>query len=430
MMRQALLISLCTWLSLNAATALATPVYLRPSSQFPSGHHPRQWLESRTKKVQFQRWFRVRTADNAYGWLAEDNLLTPLKLATEASVSEDVPSRPHPEMDSLGRRFINKGTRVLVLEERGSWVRTQPLPASENSESWIPSENLRAEKQPQTIKAFLNTPAAVYVLPGMNSRILGQLEGASFIHVQKETKGWLEIRYNSGIGFIRRTDVWTQEDLGEKDLRPLQPQVLLRSAPMPYADVVRTLKLNTTLSVIGQKSVRWGQVRIAEVGDVWWPINDDFAEDKQNPTPLREKLTTVDLFKRKIFDMASSPAIPSLKFASAQGIFRTIDGEEWTKIPIFQENNFPIVITTAGAIFIGPYMSDDHGETFEQWIRWDSLLATLKKKHHISTLKGLQILGIRPDGNGRQVSLRLNVGLPSPIVVSSHDQGLSWSTEQ
>jgi hypothetical protein len=140
----------------------------------------------------------------------------------------------------------------------------------------------------------------------------------------------------------------------------------------------------------------------------------------------REKLTTSALFSRKIFDMASSPAIPSLKFASAQGVFRTVDGQEWVKIPLFQDKNYPISIASGGAIFIGPYVSDDHGETFQQWIRWDSLVATLRT-HRGRAASGLKILEIRPqDTSGKRVQLQLSLSDDEAVRVRTDDQGVSW----
>ncbi|MEK7356930.1 MAG: hypothetical protein AAB250_10800, partial [Bdellovibrionota bacterium] len=67
-----------------ALGAAATPIYLHPDSRFPSGHHLRSWLENKTRDVQMQRWFRVVTQDKAYGWLAEDHLITQLKLTDQA----------------------------------------------------------------------------------------------------------------------------------------------------------------------------------------------------------------------------------------------------------------------------------------------------------------------------------------------------------
>lgn len=423
----ALLITLLAW----SSGATATPVYLRLDSLFPSGHYSRQLLEGRTKRVQFQRWMRVQTKAAAgdgliYGWLPEDHLLTPLKLASEGVLTEDVPIRKDMEMDALNGKMLSKQTPVLLLEIKGSWVKAQPLPASENESSWVPTESLKPLSRPQTQRAYTHSKTTVFVLPGLHARRMGDINAGQFLSVIKFQKDWLEVQYQGGSAFIRRADAWTLEDLGEKGARPLANQAPLRSAPLPYSDLVAHLPAKASLEVIEAKTRRWGLARVQEIGDVWWPISEEFDDEKEPQGPGKEKILTSDLFQRKIFDMASSPAIPSLKFVSAQGVYRTTDGQEWTKIPLFKNENYPISISSQGSIFIGPYVSDDQGETFQTWIRWDKLVATLKSRHVI-TPRGLQILDLRPeDATGRKLTLKLNIGLPQPVRATTEDQGLSW----
>lgn len=408
--------------------AFGTPVYLKPESRFPSGHHPRKWLEGRTRDVQFQRWLRVKTRDQAYGWLPEDHLLTPLKLATEAVLTEDVPARSETRMDSLNAKTLSKGTRLVILEVSGSWVRAQPLPASSHAPAWIPSESLKADLEAKAPRAFSIARTSIFVLPGLHARVTDSLGPGTFLEVFRQTREWIEIRHRGAPGFVRRSDVVTLADLGEKGVRPLFSHAALRSAPLPYADLVRSLPHSTNLTVIDSQTLRWGAVQIPKIGKVWWPISEDFEDDKALPSLAASpmKILTPDLFSRKLFDMASSPAIPSLKFASAEGVFRTTDGQEWTKIPLFQNQNYPIAIAGSGPVFIGPYVSDDHGETFQQWIRWDSLVATLKNRH-VMAPRGLQILEITPqDATGRRITLTLHIGLKQPVKVITDDQGLSW----
>ena len=164
---------------------------------------------------------------------------------------------------------------------------------------------------------------------------------------------------------------------------------------------------------------------MAESGEVWWPIADQGIDIDHEAIKI-EKISSSELFRRKIFDMASSPAIPSLKLVSAQGVFRTVDGKEWTKISSFQDKNYPIAIAGLGSIFVGPFVSDDHGETFQQWIRWDSLIASMKRFSHVAPQQ-LQIQEIRPeDPAGRRVVLKLSIGSETMIKVVTEDQGRSW----
>ncbi len=423
-MRHFLLILPALIATLGSSPTEATPVYLKLESRFPSGHHPRRWLETRTKDVQFQQWFRVKTKDSAYGWLPEDHLITSLHLASQAELTEDTPTRTEMDMDALGPEILPKKSKLIVIETNGSWVLAKPLAKPESDESWFPSSILKADLDVASRRAFLPAKTSVFVLPGLHARVQTQIKSSRFAAVVREQRDWLEVRLGSvGQGFVRRDDVLSVRSLGHQGARPLFDLAALRSAPLPYADLVRSLSANADLRILATRSLRWGQANIRDIGDIWWPITDEAEEAEA--AALRERMTTSQIFKRKIFDMASSPAMPALKFVSAEGVFRTSDGREWTRIPIFQDKNYPIAIAGGGSIFIGPYLSDDHGETFQQWIRWDILISTLKKL--TSAPRGLQILEIRPqDAAGRRVILKLNVGLESPVLVITDDQGISW----
>lgn len=403
--------------------AHATPIYLHIDSRFPSGHHPRKWLEGKTRSVQFQEWHRIETKEKAYGWLPEDHLVTPLKLAAQARLIEDTPARTEKDMDALEGTTLPKNTKVLILETSGSWVRVKPLPASENGDTWVTSSSLLADLSAPAPKAFVPAPAVIYVLPGLHARIQSRVNEPRFVQVLKVKKDWLEVRLGSiSTGWMRKTDAVTLQDLGTVGAMPLFDLAPLRSAPMPYADLVRSLSASTRLKVITHRTLRWGRANIKDIGDIWWPMAEE-VEDAQL-AKLRERITTRQLFKRKIFDMAASPAIPALKFVSAEGVFRTNDGREWTRIPLFQDKNYPIAVAGGGSVFVGPYLSDDHGETFQQWIRWDILVGTLR---HLKQPHGMRIVEVRPqDLAARRVLVKLNVGLSQPVSVLTDDQGLSW----
>jgi hypothetical protein len=416
----------------------AIPVYLHPGSRFPSGHHTRKELENRTHKVQFQQWVRIQTDDLAsfgdhgagkiYGWLPEEHLVTAIRLATEADVSEATPLRYEMQMEAIESTILPKGTHVLILDVQGSWARTQSLPPAIRTETWIPTSILRASlKISGTMKVFVPAITPVFVLPGIHARVLTRLQGPTYLTASVKSKGWFEVILNGEKGYVRSSDTVTLADLGVEGARSLTDDETLRSAPLPYADLIRALSPMTRLKVIERQDLRWGSAKVPDVGEIWWPMSTE-SDDEKFGGP-HEKLSTPDLFQRKIFAMASSPAIPSLKFISAEGIFRTVDGEEWSRIPLFENKNYPIAVASSGSVFVGPYISDDHGETFQQWIRWDSLVATLRRRSSASTT-GLRILEIHPqDPSGRRVMLKLNTGTKDFVRLVTTDQGLSWRTQ-
>lgn len=412
---------------LLAQTASAVPVFLKPESRFATGNQSRTKLEQRTYRTQTQRWFRVRTKDHAYGWIAEDHALTALKLVEQATLTETVPARTS-VIDNAPTAVLPAQTPVMLLEFQGSWARVQPLTEVELPQAWVPTEKLRANFAMNIAqRAFIYQTAALRVDASATARVLKNIEEGTYVSFVRTRGDFVEIRTDRLQGFVPKSAVWTASDLGEKGIRAGVALAPLRAQPLPYAELVRSLPYSATLVMTSAQTLKWGLASTHEQGDVWWPMTEEVVNEMAlRPSDLPEKFTTAEVFSRKIFDMAASRSIPSLKFASADGIFRTVDGATWTKIPLFRDQNYPIAVSRSGSIFVGPYVSDDNGETFQQWIRWDSLVSSLKDGVNAQNLK---IVEIRPeDSTGHKVSLRLEVGGEKPIRVATDDQGLSWKS--
>lgn len=398
----------------------ATPVFLKIESRFPSGNYQRGLLENKTRKVQFQRWFRTKTSDGVYGWMMESDLVTALRLVGEGVLKEPVPLRDDPEIDAMKAETFPKGKRLRLVEHRGSWIRARD--EKTGSQSWILSESLSPALDTRELWAYFGSETDVYVLPGLHARRFDRTAAGSVLEVSAVKTDWIEVRSALGIGYVKAKDAVLAKDLGDNGARPAGLHVPMRSAPLPYADLVRQLPGNTRLSIVSTETIRWGLAKLNDLGEVWWPI----TPTREEQPSITEKLTTAELFNRKIFDMASSPAISTVKLASANGIYRTRDGQEWSKVPLFGEKNYPIAIAASGAIFVGPYLSEDHGETFQQWIRWDSLVATLKRYQGL-TSDSIRLKEIHPlDPSGRKVRVKLGFENAAIVNLISSDQGTSW----
>lgn len=413
-----------TCLVFPCVSIAGTPVYLRLESRFPSGTHPRTWLESRTKENQVQRWFRVKSGET-YGWLAEDHVITQLKLSSIARANREEPDRSAPSLDALRGRRITKGSQIIILEIVGSWARVRVLgDDSINQDSWILTEALSRDRGQQIERGFASRHTPLRAVPQLKTGQIDTIDRYHEISVLRRSQGWLEIQVDAGTAWIERKDVWLAEDFADGSLRPFAAGLELRSAPLPYANVVTRLKGDEKLKVLSTAYLRWGHVKIPEHGWLWWPISDQPEDGEKSLPPVQ--LSTKDLVERKIYDMAASESVPGLRLASAKGVFVTRDGQKWSMIPRFEDKNYPIVIAKGGPLFVGPYVSNDNGENFEQWIRWDRLVETIKlgtglppQKLRLSSLES-------SDREGRKLSATFDVGRPAPLLVETVDRGQSW----
>ncbi len=415
------------------------PVYLRPESRYPSGFHARDWLEARTRDSRdsaMQRWFRVQHAGQ-YGWIAEDHLLTALKISSIARTIREEPDRSAPALDALRTRRIPRNSQVIVLETTGSWSRGRVLGESTpNHDSWILNEALVRDQGNQIERgvAFRETP--VRLQPKSNSAPIDHLPLFKEISVikMKFTDGhlWLEIQTEAGSAWIDRRDVWLPVDLADGSVRTLVAGLELRSSPYPNSDIIKRLQGPEILKVIDTRYLRWGYVKVPEHGFLWWPISDDRVDQPGFVPPM--KVSTSDLLSRAVFDMVASDAVPGLRFASAKGIFKSRDGREWSKIAKFEDKNYPLAVNKAGTVFVGPYISRDHGENFEQWIRWDRLVETIKTQTGVPPAK-LRISKVvvqdaspkvRAANSADSVEVQIDVGRSRPVTLRTNDQGLTW----
>ncbi|MDX9731721.1 MAG: SH3 domain-containing protein [Bdellovibrionales bacterium] len=423
----------------TASQSIDTPAFLRPDSRFPSSGFKRDWLETRTTENQIQRWFRV-TFDGKYGWIPEDHALTGLKLSAIARTVREEPDRTAPALDALSGKRIAKDTQVVILEIRGSWTRIrslgdEALNSNRPRDSWVLNEALARDPGNQIERGLTFVPSQLFPGPNSTLRPIDRIDAFKQISVLKTVNGesgqWLEIQVNKSTAWIERSKVWLAEDLASSEqekfgsVRATLQGLELRSAPMPNANVVQTLDGTERLTIIGSRYLRWGKIRAPQHGWLWWPITDDHLDDPGFIPPV--KLTSQDLRSRRVYDTARSRAVPGLRFASAQGIFMSRDGKEWSLISKFGDKNYPLSVANNGHLFVGPYLSTDNGENFEQWIRWDRLVETLKRETgkppaqlRLSKLKAL-------DGEGLTLQLLMDVGHGKPLRILTKDRGQSWS---
>ncbi|MEC9281357.1 MAG: hypothetical protein VX642_01495 [Bdellovibrionota bacterium] len=151
---------------------------------------------------------------------------------------------------------------------------------------------------------------------------------------------------------------------------------------------------------IREKENFWHISKIKGHGNVYWQDNPFFAKHANS-------ILSSELFKREIFDMASSPVAKDVLFASAGGIFRKETDNEWIKLDFFGEQNLPIHFSKSGRLFVGAHYSDDMGKSFTPYLSLKDIV--LKNKQ--SKLESFKILEIKTkDDNGKKISLHIKQG--------------------
>jgi hypothetical protein len=419
---------LITSVALLASKSGAVPVYLKPSSLFSSGSFPREALERKTRETQLEAWLKIKTKDNKVGWLPSEYVITPLELAKFVYSRGPTRIRTTAQMESLNAYTWPPDLKLKILEMKGDWILCERLTDLSGPKiSWMRSHELKI-KDEKFAKAWMKKATALKSSSAKNSSSLETLRAHQLVEVLNESGEFLKVQSESFEGYIKKSQAITINDLNGKAVIPkFGPEVTripLRSEASPEAKLVSEVTDGAPLTVLDRQLLKWGHVKMNEQGTFWWSIDDENTLPKVWNETL--KITTSELFGRKIYDMVSSPEIPYLKFASAKGIFKTMDGKNWEQISQFKDENYPLAVSQSGVIFVGAFASFDHGESFEPYLRWENLITAARVKYH-SSPRFLQILKVSPlDEAGDQIELKMDLGMKTPSKFKSRDHGLTW----
>lgn len=426
---------------------LAFPVYTKLDSPFPSGNYSQSWLETHIQQVQIQRWFKVETSQHVYGWIPEHQILSELHLTNSVVTTEDVPVRKKMEMPSDSTEIIPRQTHLTLKKIEGSWAKTV-WTKNQNKTliSWIPTESLQAKSTVPSLIGRTRQATKLFVLPSINARWIHRLPQGQIVHWSGVNNDWVKIRWHNQEVFIARNHLILSSDFSKNTVWPQHDHVILREEPRPDGAVVTRLLANEPLKVLRSQLLHWGQSRVPSLGHVWWPmvnlgakkmvsapknkISGQAASITSPPSEMRSpyRLTTKELFSREIFDLGSNPLSPSEQTVSADGVFISKNGIDWKQVTQFKEDNYPVAYSPTGEVFVGPYVSRDSGQSFQQWIKWDSLIAEIKNRNNLAT-QNIRIIEIQPYlDQVKKMKLKISIAPNTTLELLTTDQGQTWKS--
>lgn len=338
---------------------------------------------------------------------------------------------------------VSKATPIFMSPSNG-------YPSGDHSSEWLEKRTseikiqkwLRLRLDPKTVgwtsedtvltrtnligRAFIASSTSLYSEARHKSEFLRSLESGEFLTLVGESGGFLKVRTTDGeVGFAPKSNCLTGSSLAEKQVLFVRDGIILRSAPTPDSGEIRRSMKFGRHRVIETAVVKWGRVEVPGKGSVWWPL------DESSKVAIKtdwQKVTASELFlNRKLFDLAVSPTVPNLRFASANGIFRTLNDKQWEKIPKFANQNHPIAVAKSGRLFVGSWYSDDHGETFHSYVRFDQLVSSLKSRWKMNPRR-FKFLEVKPiSANGDELIVKVDIGLKKPVLAVTRNQGINWS---
>lgn len=328
------------------------------------------------------------------------------------------PSNGYPSGNHSGE-WLEKRTAEIKIQK---WLRVK---LDSKTFAWT-SEDTVLTRANLLGRAFVATPSGFYSEARHKSEYIKTLEAGEYVTLVGDAGEFLKVRTAEGaMGFTPKTNCMTAQTMTANDVLFVRSGIILRSAPTPDSAEIRRSEKFARHRVVETATLKWGRVEVAGKGSVWWPVDEGH---KISTKTNWQKFSASDVFlKRKIFDLAASPTVPNLRFASANGIFRTLNDKQWEKIPQFNNQNHPIAVSKSGRLFVGSLYSDDHGESFHSFVRFDQLVSSLKSRWKINPHR-FKFLEVKPvSDSGSELILKVDIGLKKPVQAITRDSGITWA---
>ncbi len=458
-----------------------TPIFRSPKSPFASGEINKSELKKNTQKVISQSWTNIYWQGHT-GWVKSSKLLSPSHFHRLALLSPKAPVRSHPHWNLdplyLSHKSLHAPIELLIIEEDWALISFR----QSSRQGWVPVKYIQpisgdlgfayTQKTSQLYGQVQNKEVLLEIPP--HSRlVIVKITGKQFLVRYKGHLGYIPIQHClSKIHFANtvktlKTAHWLPvHQLTTSGLKTpyglisfssikgirvkknlyftARKKTPLYLSPNYSKDHIQLIPTFEPVALIKHLPVKWGFAKINSHHDVgsfaWWKVSSNHGEShlqKQRQKDLHstdlhstDLHSTEDIFKRKVYAVASNPLNSKLMFASARGVFRSTDGKTWRKLSKFGTHNHPIAIAKNGYVFIGSHKSRDNGKTFTPFLRWDKIAWAIHHNKKFSpnnlSLQEIKIL----DQRARKISIIVktqNQASSQKHTLISINSGKTWA---
>lgn len=420
-----------------AVQSWGKPVYLRPNWPVATENLSIEELNENIINEAESTWLKIKTKNGMFGWVLEENLINAIYFSKFLSIKSQEDLFLKPDFRSKPVRKIETDQIVELIDQRGLWVE---IKIEGGGQFWVKEDQIEPySKDPGLF--YVTTHTQLKQKPLNNSIVLAKISSGQKLQIKSLIKNqWAQVIYKEKVGFVplahlksrlniaqkvRTSTGWVNNSaslFGQKIFELLvnpnwvgtgEFSIDLKMSPQSNSRTLATIKPWSDLTVFARKKIHWIQSHVNDHGEVWWQ-----KEEHVIPMPKVKNLSNVRQIvrnpKSKIF------------FASANGLFKSLDGVEWEPVEEAANKSQAIGIARDGTLFVGEKLTLDHGKSFQPYIKWDNLVEQLTYIENIHP-KYLSILKITPlQGSSQRLLLKLDVGEKKEIQVLTEDQGKNW----
>lgn len=408
-------------------TKKAPLFYKSPSSLFPSGQLSEEELEEKKLRSETLSTFQVRW-DNRDFQFKHDELVKEIQVADQCQVKISSVLFEKPQFKTKIISKVDKSEIVRLIDIQNSWALVEKF--SDKKTGYMPIDYLESfsedlgvgftltsiflkEKKEDNSKLITTIPQKerVKIVFWDQSKVFIQYKNfqgyvdsellylkADFAsHALHFKKGWIEIKHREGDSL--RT---SKNDL--IIISEFKAFITNKYRAFSLVNKDKGPKLRSRLEIKNLNGDFWNISVLPEHGEVWWKKSYQEEAIMASNTILK----TEEILRRKIYSMAFYPESKIKGLISAEGVFKTTDGESWKKIDFFKEENWPVAISKNKTWIVGQYKSTNEGESFEPFIRWDQLSKMVEDTYSL-TPKFMKLLKLEAKENN-QIEFLMDAG--------------------
>lgn len=434
-----------------AAESPLVSFYRSQKSIFPSGQISRPVLENTVLRQEQKPWYRVRWNQKDFE-LPGEIVLKDVNVTQTLIADKGLTLVSEPSSVAAKTLTLPKKSTLVVLKTDETWA--QLLEPQQRIKGWARLADLSAPAEDKGIYVtLLNTFLRKSTTnPGEVLTMIPRYERLTALGIEKT---YLKVRYRNTTGFVdlnavagrgdfamwayHKTKGWlgiSHRENGELvtfKKEKLSLDKFIAFAPYNQRGIVTSKleeegpSIRSRVEIEENSAHLWNLSLVEGHGQVWWrsEANANLLSKKSSTLGASE-ITSEELLKREVKSVAFAPK--SMKgLASANGIFRTLDGKTWTAIEMFEGKNYPVSIHPEGVWFVGSYRSFDDGKTFEPFIKWDLLAEKIQSKIHKSP-PHLRIADIEPMPHS-QVRILIDTGVQK-LKMQAHFLSHEWKIVQ
>lgn len=440
---QVLLVSL-SWGALPSDAHNATSFFRAKRSLFSSGQAPRQALAQNIIRKETEDQFRIRWNEKDY-LVHADHLVRDIHMSRFVTLREKSPLYSTPLLKSPQKALFAANAQLEILQIKSDFAYVQNL--NKSLQGWMPlgvlgtrhddpgillsSENIKVRKQPSESALVIGElqPLTRVIPLEISSHYVKFIFGTQTVYAPVEKfisrSDFAVMAYHPKVKWknirTRQNHLVLTQDQQTLLLDEIKGYVTDSKKAVYLRTPARNLDVINHVQIIAPHTEIWTLSFVKGHGEVWW--KESTERSPQSTPRSKGRIQTDDLLQRKIHSIAFSPSNPNVGLASASGIYRTEDGQNWTRIDSFKDENLPVAIHPNGTWFAGHYRSTNKGKSFEPFIRWDKLAKTIQLNTQINPQQ-IKITDIQPLAQSR-IQLEVDTGAKK-IKLKSLIGDLHW----